>query len=462
MYPEPDSRANEFDDAVERRRSGDNTPIGDQEMQDLVNLALRLDEELPDDLPDPAFRQNLKDQLLHSDPAFADIPETSQEPVDLETERWHRRLIASPWRVSAAAAACLVIIVVAFAAGSSSPFGGGSRDDREETTSFQAVDADATASDDSILSNPFPLDGGEESMPESEQWFTASFPPFDVEHVVLPPLLIGFLPFTERNKPDVKLNGAGDMVDDVDMPNNASVYYLNAPPDGATMLTTLRSTLGVEGELIEGNGNGEPYRVVDEDQNDILRWDAASAFFHFQGRLLDEPVNDLLDPGAAPDDLARRFLEMIGYDLYTIEYEIRTVETDDHTEVQFRPSDFPDTALDVTLGGSVFVSDNGEILEAQLYWLSLVDIEIVALRDREAIIQDLEDDEGFSPPASDDVDEMMIDADDMRMIHVLTRLGQSNFVLQPAIKVIGDYDNDVSSTLPGPARYYVAAVEKSD
>lgn len=462
MYPDPDSRADAFDDAVERRRSGDNTSSDDQEMGELADLAYRLEQELPDDIPDPAFRENLKQQLLSGTTQLEDMPEPEHAPVDLASERWHRRLIASPWRVSASVAACMVVIVLAFVA-TANPFTGGSGDSSEEITTFQSVDADDTDEvADPFATSEFPLDVDDGSFPANEQWFTASFPPFDVEHVVLPPLLLGFLPFADRRKPDVELNGLTNMVHDVDMPSSAPVYYLNSPPDGATMLTTLRSVLGVEGDLIESNGDGEPYRVVDGADNDILRWDSASAFFHFQGRLLDDPVDDLLDPGAEPADIARRFLELIGFDLHTIEYDTHVIENDDEVEVQFRPHDFPGTGLDVTLGGSVYVGDGGTILEAQLYWLSLVDIEVVALREPEDIIADIEEDAGYAPPVPDDADEMMINAEDMQIIHVLTRLGTSTFVLQPAMKVVGDYGNDVTSTLPGPARYYVPAVQNGD
>ena len=461
MYPEPDSRADEFDDALERRRAGDNTPADDQETQELVTLASRLDQELTEDIPDPAFRENLKHELLQGAIHRGHVLEPVAEPIDLADERWSRRLAASPWRLSAAAAACVAVVVVAFFA-TTNPFDDNSGDSSEEITSFQAVDADDSfGPDDGILGNQFPLDV-DDNIPPSEQWFTASFPPFDVEHVVLPPLLIGFLPFADRHKPQVELNGVSDMANDVDMPGSASVYYLNAPPDGATMLTTLRSTLGIDGELVEGNGDGEPYRVIDDEENDVLRWDPSSAFFHFRGGLLDQPVDDLLDPDAGPVEIARRFLELIGFDLHTIDYGVQTVEHENLIEVQFRPEHFPVTALDVTLGGNVFVGEGGAVLEAQLYWLSLVDVEVVALREADAIMEDMAHDAGYSPPASDGADEMMINAEDMMMVHVLTRLGTSNFVLQPAVKVVGNYGDDAESSLPGPARYYVAAVDNGD
>lgn len=466
MYPERDSKAEEFDDAIERRRAGDDdtSPVADQDLYELVALASRLDRELPDDTPDPAFRENLKYHLLSGtmmpgEFEDADSFDTANEPIDLDQERWHRRLLASPWRVGAAAAACFSFMVIAFVL-MADPFGS-ETDEQEERTAFQAVDADDVVRDDGLFGDQFPLDMSD-NPPPSEQWFTASFPPFDSDHVVLPPLVFGFLPFAERYRPRVELSGATDMADEMSMPVNGSVYYLNAPPDGSTMLTTLGSMLGVEGEIVESNGNGDPYRVVDSSGNDILRWDPSSAFFHFQGSLMDDPVDELLDGDATASEVARRFLELIGFDLYTIEYSEVVIEDDFVTEVQFRPDDFPQTALDVRLGGSVFVGDDGTILEAQLYWLSLVDIEVVALRDPESIIEDMQEDAGYSPPADEDIDEVWIDAVDITVVHVLTRLGDSNFVLQPAVKITGDYGSEIATAIPGPARYLVPAVEKGN
>jgi hypothetical protein len=464
MYPERDSRAEEFDDAVERQRLGNPASSGDQDLDELVRLAARLEHDLPAETPDPAFRDNLKFQLLSNtampgEPQEAESIDAASEPIDLDQERWHRRLIASPWRVGAAAAACFGFVVIAFVM-MAEPFSSGT-EDREERTAFQAVDADDVVRDDGLFGDQFPLDMGD-NPPPSEQWFTASFPPFDGDHVVLPPMVFGFLPFAERYRPRVELSGATDMADQMSMPGNGSVYYLNAPPDGSTMLTTLSSMLGVDGDLVEGDGNGEPYRVVDSSGHEILRWDPSSAFFHFQGSLMDDPVDDLLDGDASASEIARRFLELIGFDFYTIEYNEVVIENETVTEVQFRPDDFPETALDVTLGGSVFVNADGAIMEAQLYWLSLVDIEVVRLRDPESIISDIQEDAGYSPPATDDVDEVWIDAVDIMVIHVLTRLGDSNFVLQPAVKVTGEYGTEIASAIPGPARYLVPAVDKGN
>jgi hypothetical protein len=464
MYPERDSQAEAFDDAVERRRTGDTTPHDDADLDDLVELASRLERELPEGTPDPAFRDNLKYQLLSSEVASGDAyqspGEQSAQPIDLDEQRWYRRFVASPWRVSAAAAASMAVIVLAFVIAASS-FDGSGSEDREERTAFQAVDSDDVVRDDDPFGDQFPLDMGDDPPP-SEQWFTASFPPFDVDHVVLPPMIVGFLPFAERYRPSIELTGAADMADQMNIPGNGSVYYLNAPPDGAIMLTTLASMLGVSGDIVEGNGDGHPYRVVDDNGNDILRWDPSSAFFHFQGSLMNEPVDDLIDGDASPSEVAQRFLELIGFDLYTIEYEGALIEDGPVTEVQFRPVDFPDTALDVNLGGSIFVDETGTVLEAQLYWLSLVDIEAVSLRDTDEIIADILDDAGYAPPTNAEADDILIDATDMDVVHVLTRLGESNFVLQPAVKVVGEYHGEVAAAIPGPARYLVPAVHNGD
>ncbi len=450
MYPERDSRADEFDDAVERRRSGDNESIEDPELRDLVELASRLEDTLPEELPDPEFRNSLKQDLLSSEPEFDAIP-APDDPAALEQPvPWYHRFVSSPWRTSAAAAACLMIVVVALMA-TANPFGWGTGGSSEEVTSFQPV---GFGDGDGPFADQYPLD----TEFDGERWLSGPFPPLDVEHVVIHPMLLGFLPIAERHRPEVELNGATDMVDASDMPSSVAVYYFNAPPSGAALLTALGSTLRIDGELVEGDENGTPYRWVDDDENDIMRWDPTSAFFHFDGESLNEPVDDILDPGAEPEEIAQRFLEMIGFDFMTIEYEVERVDNQNDTEIRFKPADLPDIGLELELGGSVRVDETGAVLEAQFFWLSQVDIEVVGLRDLDDIIEDIQHDHGYAPPALEAV-EISIDAADVGMVHVLTRLDDSIFVLQPAVKISGEYQDEVGATLPGPARYLVSAVE---
>ena len=191
-----------------------------------------------------------------------------------------------------------------------------------------------------------------------------------------------------------------------------------------------------------------------------MRWDPTSAFFQFRGDQLDEPVDSLLDPGAQPEDIARRFLELIGFDFVTVDYEFQRIDNPEVTEIRFSPANLPEIGLGIDLGGSVQVDESGAVTRAQFFWLSLVDIEVVGARDHEGIIDDIENDHGFAPPATD-IEEVSITAEDMTIIHVLTRFDESNFILQPAVEISGNYHEDVDSLLPGPARYLVPAV-KSD
>lgn len=453
MYPERDSRADEFDDAVERRRSGDNTPIEDPELQALVDLASRLDETLPEDTPDPEFRSTLKQQLLEGEPEPDLAPDDVSPPFE-ETTPWYRRFVASPWRTSAAAAACLLIVVVALMA-AANPFDWGSGGGSEEVTSFQPV---SFSEGDGPFDGENPLDAGFE---DNEEWLSSPFPPLDMEHVVLHPLLIGFRPLAERQRPEVELNGAADMVNPSDMPSSIPVYYLNAPPGGPELLTALGSTLQIDGELAEQDEDGTPYRWVDDDDNVIMRWDPSSAFFQFNGEVLDEPLDGLLEQGATPDEIAQRFLELIGFDFMTIDYEIERIDNGEETEIRFRPEDLPDIGLEVGLGGRVRVDDSGAVLGAQLFWLSLVDIEIVGLREHENIIEDIENDAGYTPPTGDET-EVSIDAEEMTLIHVLTRMEDSIFVLQPAVRLTGSFRTEVDSMIPGPARYLVPIVDSDE
>lgn len=450
MYPDSDSRAEQFDDALERRRTGDEQADDDPEIQELVHLASRLERTLPEDTPDPAFHASLKQQLLSG---TASPP----EPVDLNEERWHRRLTASPWRLSAAAAAVTVFAVVAVVMGMN-PFesddgNGGSSD----AASFQTLDQGDSVQPENTFS------GSTGASAENPAWLASSFPPFDHEHVVLPMFLRDLLSGDDEPA-DVELNDAGDMVENADMPETAPVYYLSAPTDAGTMLTTLRSTLGIEGEIVNGSNGDEPSHLVNQDDEPVISWDPTAAHFHFQGDALEEPITAVADGDGDPLEIAVGFLEQIGFDLSTIQYEQRVTEDGAVTEVEFRPADLPDMSLEMTLGGHVMIGAGGAIREAEMVWLSLIDSRNATLRDPEEIMHDVENGGGYSPPMpdTDEEDRMEMDVDDARLMHVLTRLEEGSFILQPAMALSGEYDGMETPEMPELVSHLIPAADSAD
>lgn len=446
MYPDPDSRADQFDDAFERRQAGEDQPTDDQDLQELLQLASRLERELPEDVPDPAFRNSLKQELLEG-------ATSADHPVDLAGERWSRRLVASPWRLGAVAAAVLVVVVAGVAM-AMTPMGDGDGDS-SEMASFQEIDQDGTAQAGGTVDAMTGLE------PANQRLISSSFPPFDHEHIVLPPLLTEFLSLDEHPGPEIDVNSVDGMMEDADMPETATVYYLSAPSSAETMLTTLRSTLGIEGEILPGSTAGEPYQVITPDDEPVITWDPGAAFFHFRGEFLDEPVTDLAGEDAEPDEIALAFLERIGFDLNTIRYEHQVTTDGGMNAVEFRPADFPEMGLAMSLGGRIMIDSEGVVQEARLYWMSLIETREATLRDPDEILRDIEGGDGYSPPMpdADEGDRMEMDVDDIKVAHVLTRLEEGSFILQPAVTLTGDYAGSEESSLPGPAEYVVPAVE---
>jgi hypothetical protein len=73
--PNSSPRWERFHDALDRTASGQPAPIlDDADLQGLLALAGRLREELPHDLPDPAFRADLKQRLLGATPGIVSLP----------------------------------------------------------------------------------------------------------------------------------------------------------------------------------------------------------------------------------------------------------------------------------------------------------------------------------------------------------------------------------------------------
>ena len=452
MYPEHDSKADQFDDAYERRRTGDEDHVDDQDIRELVNLAARLERELPEDLPDPAFRESLRKHLLDQI--------AGQEPVDLAQERWHRRFLVSPWRVGAAAASLAAAVVVVVLLGIGALGSGSDDDDTVEELSFQAIDSD----DDQTLDGEDQFNGAsldDALFTDGDDWVAASFPPFTVEHIVLPPQETGFGNAYVGSGPEVIVNQSSSLLETANMPDQSPVYYFSAPPDPETMLTTLRGALNVDGEVVADEENGV-HRVVSDDDETIMLWDPSAAFFQFNGFALEEPIIEIADVDAEPDEIAYRFLELIGFDVYTIQYRPEVNQSEEGTDVYLVPMDLPHTALNVSLGGRVTISDDGRIHQVELHWLSLIEMREVPVRTAEELAGDLQADNGFLPPVESDNDEVHIQVENVELVHVLTRQNDSAFILQPAIKLAGEYMEGVESVLAGPGRYLLPAVVNED
>jgi hypothetical protein len=450
MYPDRDSRADRLDEALERRLNGDDITNDDPELQELLDLSARLEQTLPDDLPDPAFRHNLKQQLLSQpQPSLA-------EPVDLARERFHRRLAGSTWRLSAAAAAFLIVILVAVVM-AMGPMSGDSDDDMEEQpASLQGIGDDYTTPEQDV--DTFDTDDRRTVEPE---WVNATLPPFDTNHVVLNPLLgmpLG-MP-APKIEPLVAFDDDAEMPD---MPETAPVYYFSAPPNPEALISSVQRALGIEGELEPGSAeDGTPYRLINDSGQTIVKWDPGSAFFHYIGRNADPEFTGYAEPGSDPSDISESFLETIGFDLYSVDYVIDVEVSGSETHIRFKASSLPEMGLDVWLGAVVVIDEDDQVAEARMMWLSLIGVREATLRPPGETWDLGERGHGFWPPHEAPDGRVLVEVLRTKMVYLLTRHDHATYVLQPAVKFVGRYSDDDDDDPTGPARYYVPAIDNED
>jgi hypothetical protein len=450
MDPNRDQRAEQFDDLFERVRAGGQPLNADSELIELVRLASRVERELPEDLPDPAFRHRLKQDLLND-------AQPGREPVDIAEQRWERRLAGSSWRVAAAAAA-LSLFVIAAITMAMGPFGSDGEDDSlapsDQQTAFDAGDDESTA-EEATDTATVTLQG-DDGAPDQRQWDAASLPPLDVEHVVFDPAIEP----QATAAPDQEYPTIEYLQDMSvpDMPETAPVFYFSAPPNPEMLLTNIQHALGLRGELREGSlGNDHRYRLVNASDQDILIWDPASAFLEFYASRAAFDTNEIAEPESSPVEIAWTFLETIGFDIYSMDYEPTVEELDNGvTRITFHPTSLPRQGLDLSLGVIIVFDRYEQIQEARMIWLSLIDQRDVKLRDPEEAMESGKNGEGFWPP--NEMPDGPVHVYEAAMVYLMTRIDNTTFVLQPTMKffgTIGDASGDHAEYI---ARYYVKAV----
>src|SRR4051812_29934468 len=121
-------RTERLNSAIDRMLAGGPTPVlNDPELYDLLRLAIRLRDELPDDLPDPDFRLGLKQQLTATGPVA--VPRTRAASV-----------ARFPW--AAAISAIAAVMLAAVSVGTLGIWMGGDSNDSQRHTNMAVFTTD--------------------------------------------------------------------------------------------------------------------------------------------------------------------------------------------------------------------------------------------------------------------------------------------------------------------------------
>lgn len=415
MDDQQDDKIDQIEQALDRLKDGDDrsaiTDPLDPELTLLFDLAIRLEDELPGDLPDPAFRDNLMHELLGSTP-----------PTSLPTRR--KRFLYD-WRFGVAAAALAAILLIAVIYGTGTLMGNSPEPPARETVvSALSVAGKETAQPGATESPEVVSD-------------TQVFPPIDTTHVVVVPS--GFSASTTivgspvaRPTPGIALSTTLP-----DLPQTAPTWLLTAPDSTDEFLMTLMARIGISGEIKTASSDGPDAFVVNDSAGfPTIHWNQHDAYFRYD-RGLNEPTPPASRGSTNPATTAKDWLSEIGFDLNTITYK-ETVETSsDQTVVHFTPTDLPQTAITPGLGMTVGVGPGGSIQFAQGFWLSLAQSADVPMRTSQETLDAARSGEWYSTLTTEDASTLSLDVSSANLSYLLTRADDSSFLLQPVVALGG-------------------------
>lgn len=468
-----------LNNAIDRMLAGGPTPVlNDPELHDLLGLAARLHNELPNDLPDPAFRHELKQQLTTIRPIAVAVP---RPPVATPAR--------FPWiaAVSAIAAVMLAAISVGslaiwldndadnssrftemanFPAGqlTATTFGIATStaeanlgnlgatleatvaEDASRMTTFQPANeetmiAEATTEDeppvDSTETNPAastrPTDLTATSEPANEP-SPGSVPPVDAQHVEQGPR-----PAADGSSGTPPADVAYVLETELpDLGDDAQVYRLTPPKvDPETFVRKVAGELGMEGDIVVDAPMGRTaYHLFDDDRGSF-HWTPETGAFTIA------PISSATGERMPFDQVviaANDWLAEIGYPVDQLTTDVRAVPIGDAAwRLDARYAAMPEVGLGHPLGVTVDINADGAISEVSGYWLEVKEVYSVPLYSADAIWQAVRSGDGYWTGGGIVEGGGEFRADAMTITYLLTRDSSGDLVLQPVVQTTGEF-----------------------
>jgi hypothetical protein len=472
-----------FHQAIDRAAAGRPAPVlSDPDLQELLGIASRLHQELPRDLPDPAFREALKARLIDSTSGVTSLP--------ARRSSWFAR----PSNLAAASAIAAVMIALV-AVGSLALLGGddGGADPtavavaRTETQTMMLTTM-AVATIPSTEPVPTGTGGALETPPDVTPQPTPQ-PALTPTHVAVatteptttPIATAAMTPtaaateappnptqeVTATSTPDVQLaslppvnstsveagpvpaagDGAGGAATTVtyvlattfpEIGGTAPVYFL-APPneDAATFAASVGEALGIGTDVVVDEINGKQDFHVGTDTGASFHWFPEGGGFSYSGPA-DVPVAVMTTSEIVA--ASRKWLEQIDYPVDLLSESVEAQQLSD-TEwlVEIALDEVPQPGYGHPLGVRMIVATDGTVTSATGYWLVPERQEDVPLIDPAEAWDALTSGYGFwfgSGGAFAEGGEMRCES--IEMSYILTS-SLEGMILQPVIALRGEF-----------------------
>jgi len=483
--------------AIDRAMVGGPTPILDDfDLQELLELATRLRDEMPRELPDPAFRDDLKRQLTRDrieamSTPLLHIGQTREVPMrSVATRSRSRSRIPSFAALSVIAA----VLVAAFSIGVVGVLL--NRDDsppdsdvaiqtttvRETMTavvggaSTVGSEAPTGAARETVALVTQPVGQTEppagpaetaqaldptvnpitptltEPSPNDNPATTATLPSTVAPQETTVRALAG-LPAVEvdtvEQGPTAFAEGGSDGPDDsgsvefilnTDMPDvadSAPVYRLSPPDiDPTELVADIGVRLGIVGNVrVEQYADYRDFHVDAEDGRSFHWIPETGSFQYFS---LDNSVEGDLTADAAALAV-RDWLAETGYPVERLAVsESASLVQEGQWQVELALAEMPELGVGHPLGVRAFVNDDGVVLSATGYWLVPESEEQATLRTAEECWGDMQTGAGYWSDGGMTQDGGEMSVVSLAVSYILTR-DESGLVLQPVIQADGDF-----------------------
>jgi hypothetical protein len=462
--------------AIDRMLAGGPSPVlNDPDLHELLQRAARLRDELPSDLPDPAFRLDLKQRLTISGPIA--VPRKS---VPSATR--------FPWVAAFSAIAAVLLAAVTVGAlgiwldsddnpSSESHLAGLPADQLTATTfgaatitaetivttseaAMQPTGADRPSSMTTLQPTSPATDAPDATdaaatisaateTPASDTTRTtatvapsqtsaapslASVPPVDSQTV-------------EQGPQPASEGGGGEPAPGIsyvlnttlpDLGNDAAVYRL-APPavQPEAFVAEVAKSLGLQGEIISDAPQGRTVYHIFDDNAGSFHWTPETGAFTLSTAEADNgnalPLEQVVND-------TRQWLAKIGYPVDQLSTDMAAEPMGDTSwRLEARYASMPEIGLGHPLGVTIFANDDGAITEASGYWLRITDADSALLLPADEIWQEVSSGHGIWTGGGIVSAGGEFRADTIQITYILTRDPSGELVLQPVVQVTGDF-----------------------
>jgi hypothetical protein len=446
-------RSERLNQAIDLVVSGQAASIRDDpDLQSLLHLAGRLHAELPRDLPDPAFRADLKAQLTQ--PLPIPLPPRRQQPTRF------------PYL--AAVGAIAAVLVAAISVGSLGIWLGddGGNEPRGIDASIvsgsllqpRTAAATTTVFDTGSLTSPgtSTADGSSDQRQTAAVTLTATAPQPQatasaaVTSTSRPAYGGASIPPVNATTIDTGLgtmaDGGGEgpsddvtFVLDTELPDlgaTAPVYWF-APLDPTVLIDSLVESLGLSGEVVTTETLGKRNYHIEDATGRTLHCVAESGAFIYAAP--DDASGGAIDAATAIE-AARDWLTLIGYPVERLSSTAEAAELGDGQWVVELVFDaLPQPGLGHPIGINLLVNREGAVTGASGYWLETTAAEEVALISVEQAWQALTSGGGYWRDGGMSADGGEFRVDQIHVSWMLTVNATDELILQPVVELSGEF-----------------------